>query len=66
MGEKREVQMTETVGPGAYNHERADSLTKTTVVNIKMGNEPRDTSLESKTESSNIGPAAYDEGKKFG
>ena len=58
--------MTETVGPGAYNPERADSLTKTTVVNIKMGNEPRDTSLDSKTESSNLGPGAYDDGKKFG
>ena len=54
------------MGPGAYSPERADSLTKTRMVNIHMGTETRAANLASKTTSSNIGPGAYHEGKQFG
>ena len=66
IGEKRVEKTIETMGPGAYSPERADDLTKTKMVNIHMGTETRAANFASKTASSNLGPGAYDEGKKFG
>ncbi len=40
IGEKREEKIVKTMGPGAYDHERADSLTKSKMPNINMGGSP--------------------------
>ena len=40
ISEKREERIVETMGPGAYDHERADNLTKSKSPNINMGGSP--------------------------
>lgn len=40
IGEKRETRIEKTAGPGEYNVERADTQTKTKMVNINMGSSP--------------------------
>ena len=40
IGEKREVRIEQTAGPGTYEPGRADSITKTRSANINMGSSP--------------------------
>ena len=40
IAEKRETRTVETMGPGAYNHEAADGLTKAKMPNINLGSSP--------------------------
>ena len=40
IGEKREVRIESTAGPGTYDVERAERQTKTKMVNINMGSSP--------------------------
>ena len=40
IAEKREHRIQKTAGPGEYDHERADSLTKTRTPNINLGSSP--------------------------
>ena len=40
IGEKREQHVDRTIGPGEYNLERADRLTKTRNPEITLGNSP--------------------------
>ena len=40
IGERREERLEETMGPGAYDIDRADKLTKTKQPDINMGSSP--------------------------
>ena len=40
IGEKRETVVTTSLGPGAYDHEKADAITKYKMPNINMGTSP--------------------------
>ena len=40
IGEKREVNVDETVGPGEYSPERAEHLVKSKAPNVNMGSSP--------------------------
>ena len=40
IGEKREQRIPVTAGPGEYQHEKAENLTKTKCANIDMGKSP--------------------------
>ena len=40
IAEKREQRIPKTAGPGEYDHERADALTKTKSPNINLGHSP--------------------------
>ena len=40
IGEKREERIEMTAGPGQYDAERADAITKTKMANINMGTSP--------------------------
>ena len=37
LGEKREEKTAETMGPGSYNPERADGITRIKTTSINMG-----------------------------
>ena len=52
------------MGPGAYDHEKADAVTKTKIVNINMGSSPsRPTSFARK--DVDVAPGQYDDGIRF-
>ena len=63
IGEKRAERIEYTQGPGAYDHEKADAVTKTKMANVTMGTSPSRASFIRKTED--IGPGQYDDGKRF-
>ena len=65
IGEKRVEKIQMTAGPGEYNHERADSLTKTKMANINMGSSPARPSSFAKGGDVNVAPGQYDDGKRF-
>ena len=62
IGEKRQERVVETsMGPGAYDPEKADHLTKTTVIGIRMDSSPgRDATL-GLANSNTAGPGQYDD-----
>ena len=60
IGEKRGQRHEETVGPGAYDPDRADSLTKTRSSNVNMGSSPSRTHSFAQGDS-NQGPGQYDD-----
>ena len=62
IGEKRQERIVETMGPGAYQHERADALTKTKMANIDMGGSP---SRPVKRTDVDVAPGQYDDGIRF-
>ena len=62
IGEKRTEIVTETMGPGAYDHERADAVTKTKMPNINMGSSP---ARAIKRNDVDVAPGQYDDGIKF-
>ena len=63
IGEKRTEILTESMGPGAYDHERADAVTKTKIVNINMGASPARPAK--KSADVDVAPGQYDDGIRF-
>jgi hypothetical protein len=62
IGEKRETIITRTAGPGEYDHERSDSLTKTKTVNIDMGRSPsRPSTFAGPGYADHASPGQYDD-----
>ena len=53
------------MGPGAYDPERADSLTKSKTPNINMGGSPARPSSFAQGGDVNVAPGQYDDGKRF-
>lgn len=66
IGEKRTEKIRDGMGPGAYDPDRADSLTKTKTPNINMGTSPSRPHSFAKGGDVNVAPGQYDFGKKFG
>ena len=56
IAEKRESRTIETMGPGAYNHEAADGLTKAKMPNINMGSSPSRPASFAKGGDVNVAP----------
>ena len=55
-----------TAGPGEYDYERAEILTKTKTANIDMGRSPsRPTSFAGPGTADHAAPGQYDDGKRF-
>ena len=66
IGEKREKPIPKTAGPGEYNHERAENLTKTRTHNIDMGKSPsRPSTLAVAGHEHAAAPGQYDDGIRF-
>ena len=55
IGEKRAVKMTETMGPGLYDIERGDAITRVRTTNINMGTSPTRRSLN-RDDNTGVGP----------
>ena len=53
------------MGPGMYDPDRANGVTKPKMPNINMGSSPSRGSFIKKDDT-NIGPGQYDDGKEFG
>ena len=53
------------MGPGAYDHEKADAVTKTKIVNINMGSSPSRPMSFAKGGDVNVAPGQYDDGVRF-
>ena len=53
------------MGPGTYDADRADGVTRSKMPNINMGSSPARGSFI-KRDDTNIGPGQYDDGKDFG
>ena len=53
------------MGPGAYDYERADQITRSKVVNIDLGSSPSRASLVQKNQM-DVAPGQYDDGRMFG
>ena len=56
IGEKRPQRITEGVGPGAYEPDRADGVTKSKMPNINMGTSPSRPSTFAKGGDVNVAP----------
>ena len=55
IGEKRNERVVETMGPGSYDPDRSDGVTKPKMPNMKMGSSPSRGSFIRKDDA-NIGP----------
>ena len=63
IGEKKDERIPVTAGPGEYNHERADNVTKNRTPNINMGTSPSRPGTVAVTGSEFQGaPGQYDHG----
>ena len=60
IGEKRQERVVETMGPGTYDPDRADGVTKAKMPNINMGSSPARGSF-TKKDDANLGPGQYDD-----
>ena len=60
IGEKRADRIVETMGPGAYSPERAETITKTRTATVNMGSSPARASIV-KTTGIDIAPGQYDD-----
>ena len=58
--------METTAGPGDYDADRADAITKTKMVNIHMGSSPSRGDLVSNEAKLHVGPGQYNDDKGFG
>ena len=65
IGEKREVRIIETAGPGSYDHTRAESLTRSKAPNINMGSSPARPGTFANTSQNDAAPGQYDDGIRF-
>ena len=61
IGEKRLEKPREGMGPGAYEPELAENLTKTRTVNIDMGKSPSRPTSFAKGGDVNVAPGQYDD-----
>lgn len=68
IGEKRETRVTDSIGPGSYNPELAESMTKTkTTTTINMASSPGRPSTFARNTDVNVSPGQYDDRNyKFG
>jgi len=67
IGEKRETRIEMTAGPGTYNADRADSLTKTKSPNINLGSSPSRPHSFGRGGDVDVAPGQYeDRSYKFG
>ena len=62
---KRETRIETTAGPGSYDHTRAESLTKTKMVNIDMGKSKARPGTFAKEGATDVSPGQYDDGIRF-
>ena len=62
IGEKRPERPNTNMGPGAYDPERADSLTKSKMPNINMGGSPARPHSFAQGGDVNVAPGQYDDG----
>ena len=62
IGEKRPERQPESMGPGAYSPERADTVTKPKMPNISMGASPSRPEVKRDVD---VAPGQYDDGKRF-
>ena len=65
IGERREEKVVETVGPGLYDIERGDAITRVKAANITMGASPSRGAYIPKG-NDNTAPGQYDDGRTFG
>jgi len=65
IGEKREERITKTLGPGEYDHEKADAMTKTKLVNVNMGSSPSRPVSFARGGDVNVAPGQYDDGQRW-
>jgi len=65
IAEKREHRVAETMGPGAYDPEVADKMTKPKMPNITMGGSPSRPASFAKSGDVNVAPGQYDDGIRF-
>ena len=54
-----------SAGPGQYEHDRADALTKTKSVHVTMGTSPSRPSTFAKEGMMDVAPGQYDDGMRF-
>ena len=66
IGEKRVETVRETMGPGAYSPEKADAVTRTKQVSIRLGSSPARPASFARGGDIDVAPGQYDSGKKFG
>ena len=66
IGEKREERITRTAGPGQYDPDRADAITKGKIPNINMGSSPSRPHSFAKGGDVDVAPGQYDDGYRFG
>ena len=64
IGEKRAERVQESLGPGAYEPDRADNQTKTRLANINMGTSQSRADIIRKDD--NVGPGQYEDIRRFG
>ncbi len=62
IGEKRDENIPQTMGPGAYDHEKADGVTKSKMPNINMGSSPSRPVSFARGGDVNVAPGQYDDG----
>ena len=66
IGEKREERIESKPGPGQYNHELADTLTKSKSPNINLGSSPsRPGTFAVSGHEHAASPGQYDDGIRF-
>ena len=65
IGEKRDSPIRETAGPGTYNPDIAERLTKNKVANIDMGSSAARPQSFAQGGDVNVAPGQYDDGKRF-
>ena len=66
IGEKRPEKTREGMGPGAYDPEKADGMTKSRSPNINLGSSPSRPGSFAQGGDVNVAPGQYDHGGKFG
>ena len=65
IGEKRETRAERTAGPGEYDPDRADGITKGKIPNINMGSSPSRPHSFAKGGDIDVAPGQYDDGQRF-
>jgi len=61
IGEKRETRIQETMGPGSYNPERAEAMTKTKITTVNMASSPSRPGTFAKGADYDVAPGQYDD-----
>ena len=54
------------MGPGAYDPDKADGMTKPKIPNINMGSTPSRPASFAKSGDVDVAPGQYDDGREFG